>query len=145
MIQDCLLGAILGPFWGYLGAMLECRKAYFSSTPTRIVHLRKDGHKIALESDKTGPIEAPDGSKSAQERPKSSPRRPQEGTVSGPKGGTEIAPASLFYLLPYFGGFLGLLGPSWGHLGAMLGPSWGHVGASEGLFFVDVNEDSALA
>ena len=134
MIQDCLLGAILGPFWAYLGAMLECRKAYFSSTPSRIVHVRKDSYKIGLGSDKIGLIEASDGSKSAQECPRSSPRRSQEGTVSGPQGGTLIRPAGYFYRMLYFGGFLGLLGPSWGHLGANLGPSWGHLGASEGLF-----------
>ena len=84
MLQDCLLGAILGPFWAYLGAMLECRKAYFSSTPSRIVHVRKDSYKIGLGSDKIGLIEASDGSKSAQERPKSSPRRPQEGPKRAP-------------------------------------------------------------
>ena len=107
--------------------------------------MRKDSYKIGLGSDKIGLIEASDGSKSAQERPKSSPRRPQEGTVSGPQGGAHIGPRGVLYRMLYFGGFLGLLGPSWGHLGANLGPSWVLLGASEGLFFVDVNEDFAFA
>ena len=81
MLQDRLLGAILGPFWAYLGAILECRKAYFLLFPLRIVHVRKESSTIGLGSDKLSLLAASDGSKSAQERPKSSPRGPQEGTV----------------------------------------------------------------
>ena len=117
------------------------RKAYFSSTSTRILHFHKknvlfaffsclvsllkpswghSGAKLGLSWAVLGPSWGPVGAL---------------GALLGPKMGVQLVSFSSLGLS------WGFSGPPW----AILGPSWGQFGASEGLFFVDVNEDYALS